>query len=1622
MFFFSFARTVQAATQQYGLIVNYSPVTYLVNDPKVTLNMSVGACTSVTVTTNGVPVSSVYDGAATVTFNVTTYRSNPADFTTSFLPVTVVATAYGWTSGGTGLASPATLFDNYKWANSMTFDNGDEGVYEYALPVLNSFIASDGTTWKAGTTAIGAAVNGIGVTNAACSPGGSFAPATSGLPGSWNMSWSQLQSLATQYGWSIYSETWDHLCNLSCADAATELGNNQFGATINSTFEPGFVQEFNPVTMTYWGGVTQIGYHVCHLIYPYEDSGDVMACGAPTFPTTFILSGEGNYGNTGMPNNDGFVNFVAPPYPSLSQALTIGRNADDYPVTVTQLNAQAVTASAASVTQPCWNVEVFHQVLSGSTTPSAYTTNANILQTHLTYLYNTYGPGAGAASNKLWFAPAGEVMDYLFTRNEITFQTFIPGTPTFTPTGTLPTATATPTNTATATMTPLPCSVINYDGETHNLATGGTWISTGSTITETTTTSHSPTHSMDINFVWTSGYWAGGGWNWAAFNASNATNITSYTGVQMWLKSGAGTLNNITFQLVDSAGVTSAAVNASTYLPGGITTTWQQVTIPMSAFSGTYNTSSVWMLNFSDGGTAAGNDTLYIDDFAFLLNCGATNTPTMTPTYTPTFNGPTYTPTATTVAGCPSAIQYTQGIAANGHNATDTIQWTDASGNLRSVWLVQPVDVNTVGTQNGGYITRMAWMDGSTPVTCNEDGPADTVSGWGHLIDHSDYLGVYTWANSRTEGYNGAKQVVYQGANAMLMRYTFNMYVDPNDHARGAWACTVDYVFRNGRNDILWAATWDSSSQPSGTFTNDTRSPYCDFDWMGSGTVNTSPSGIEMGADYKFISTDTPGTAMSASTAYTFNTANSPVSIPYCSMYNDASLPSYSDREIGFIQTETQAQHPGGGGYGITPPTSGSALPPSASTGLLYQMNSFQNYAGERVTWQMPYAVFQTSYQNYEYTGSWVGYPYQSYSVQMMLDKRSSAGVTRLVTEQQIIHGGASLTASVGTIPSSGPQGPGAVTLTKAWSPAGYNPVWDQWTVTCAANAANVTLTLPSGSLLNPTFAFTGYTATTVPCVMKNGTVLSSGCDFLPTLDTVNHVLYITFNSSFTGTTNIIVGCSSNTPTPTSSPTNTVTPTPSRTSTQTFTPSPTSTATFSPTATITNTPMFSFTPTNTPTITSTPTLTDTATVTSTATGTATSTNTSTPSNTPTLSFTATSTYSPTDTYSPTVTSTPTNTATSTNSFTPSSTPTITNTPTNTMTSTWSFTPTQTYTPTNTATSTDSSTPTQTPTQTYTPTNTMTSTWTYTPTNTATPTNTFTPTNTATSTNTFTATGTPTNTFTGTSTFTSTNTSTFTWTNTPTFTPATGQVSEGPAAPPAAVTVLSGSAGVSVDEPKISNPGPNPFAMTSLTVTESGSSPIGISSLLLLKNGNPIATTIFSGNTATFTFSDIIAANGGSAVYDIEASFSSAVAGNYQFNVTGAAATNGEAVNFVGFPIGGTQVVVLQPTSTPTLSPTPSSTPTPVLESYPVVYPNPADGTVPVRVRPPAYFGILDVTVKIFTIAFRKVQENTYHQLPNGTDVPLNLTDKWGKPLSSGLYYVAVQTTQGRSIGKLLILR
>jgi hypothetical protein len=89
----------------------------------------------------------------------------------------------------------------------------------------------------------------------------------------------------------------------------------------------------------------------------------------------------------------------------------------------------------------------------------------------------------------------------------------------------------------------------------------------------------------------------------------------------------------------------------------------------------------------------------------------------------------------------------------------------------------------------------------------------------------------------------------------------------------------------------------------------------------------------------------------------------------------------------------------------------------------------------------------------------------------------------------------------------------------------------------------------------------------------------------------------------------------------------------------------------------------------------------------------------------------------------------------------------------------------------------------------------------------------------------------------------------------------------------------------------------------------------------------------------------------------------------------------------------------------------------------LVFPNPATGPGPVTLQLSLAVPAQKVEILVYTAAFRRVNEIFMGNVAQGTtDVPLPLTDKWGRPLANGLYYVVVRTPQGRFTVKLLVLR
>ncbi len=454
-----------------------------------------------------------------------------------------------------------------------------------------------------------------------------------------------------------------------------------------------------------------------------------------------------------------------------------------------------------------------------------------------------------------------------------------------------------------------------------------------------------------------------------------------------------------------------------------------------------------------------------------------------------------------------------------------------------------------------------------------------------------------------------------------------------------------------------------------------------------------------------------------------------------------------------------------------------------------------------------------------------------------------------------------------------------------------------------------------------------------------------------------------------------------NTPTSTLTPTCTPTLTPTKTATLTATNTPSNTLTMTPSNTPTNTPSSTATKTFTMTASATSSSTLTPTVTPSATPTATFSRTFswTPSATQTLTMTATNLPSNT----PILTSTPTATATKTATVTQTNTFLNTATPSMTFSTTFSPTVSTTKTSTSTATSTASSTPALTVTPTATGTFTLTETLSSTPTVTDTWTVSVTPTATFSPTRTGTSTFSPTVTFTATSTMTSTMTDTSTMTPTGTLSPV---LTFTLTSTPTLTATSSFTATASATASSTKSPTASPTSTVSNTPSETPS----------------FTSSASATSTATSTFT-------------LPSTFTSTPT----FSATPlSTATLTPTLTSTSSPI---------PTFSPTLNPTasftgiPSRTPIPSLGKTLVPYPNPITGSGPVRLQIPLT-STSNVTVKIFTLAFRVVQDESFPQVPPAEAISLILRDKQGNPLANGIYYLAAEAQSQRWISKLLILR
>lgn len=438
-----------------------------------------------------------------------------------------------------------------------------------------------------------------------------------------------------------------------------------------------------------------------------------------------------------------------------------------------------------------------------------------------------------------------------------------------------------------------------------------------------------------------------------------------------------------------------------------------------------------------------------------------------------------------------------------GYNS-DVYNWYDANCRPRSAALVRN-DAPDPGGSNGGYLRQLNYQADVQTRQCVGQ-PGSPWNGWGYSVNHTAAGGV-----DHSHNAIGTYQTLLGGPHHSI--HQFKLRLSPG----GPVDITVHWFFATGRSNPVYAITHDATPAGPNAVTADSRAPYGNLTFDGITAGDGQVAGVGWGDLYRFTTTG-PG-PVTFNSPWDYRGSNA---VPYVVMWSGA-----ADAEMGAVQTQTFDAHVSGGDYGggllancwnRTSASPGSCLLQPGGVLLRdwlwpFQLDQYElpfDSISKRLAWGLTFgAVGQSSYS--AFGRALTGYPFQSYSVYVVLGKRSDRPTDAQVAEIEAA-ARTTLSASVGTVVTSGPGGPGR-TDTVPYSPAGYDPIYGVWCVTSDSGAATFQLNPGAGSLRNPVFRIQGWTSNCAPNhVRLAGAELTPGVDYFATTDSARQALWLTLN------------------------------------------------------------------------------------------------------------------------------------------------------------------------------------------------------------------------------------------------------------------------------------------------------------------------------------------------------------------------------------------------------------------------------------------------------------------------------------------------------------------------------
>lgn len=609
---------------------------------------------------------------------------------------------------------------------------------------------------------------------------------------------------------------------------------------------------------------------------------------------------------------------------------------------------------------------------------------------------------------------------------------------------------------------------------------------------------------------------------------TGALSTANYPVLHFWIHGGASGGQALTLILQKECGsgtcvpVAQASLNA--FIAGGSpgANAWREVTVPITqpplSYSGPFDRIDI------QSAAAGAQATVYFDEVS-LQASGAP--PVATALFANGFEG--------TTATVPLLVQERDVTVAA--MLSDRFTWRD-SNNRPRVAVLAHNDGQYGPVAPGGYTNRGGALrefryqmpDDSTRVAGVTNYGNAGQGGFGYVVSHSAWPSNGGGCNGNDSplgyGFPGAFQRVFEGRHHAIFRFTQSYPRHCSPAPGGASASvpvTIDWTFSTGRDNPLWAITYDMSALPANFLFDDSRAPYGELAIDGVGASNIS--GVAWGDRWQFTSTTAP---LTLNSQWTWNTPNT---VPYVKLWVDS-----TNATMGLVQSQTMTQQDAGArnqyyqditAFWNTTSAQGNAggsyvMPWQDS--WPYQANAYSigpstPNGNARLTWGTSYGFLgQTSYSVHDgVVATASGYPRKSYAVYVVLGPHSASPIeaqrSEVETRQTL-----GLSATIGSVAANGPAGPGrSDTLT--YAPPGQDPYLGALTFNAAGNALDATIAVGAGTLKHPLIIVRGVTS--YPTTVRlNGAALTADVDYFPSLRASPNELWLTLNRDLSGPNN----------------------------------------------------------------------------------------------------------------------------------------------------------------------------------------------------------------------------------------------------------------------------------------------------------------------------------------------------------------------------------------------------------------------------------------------------------------------------------------------------------------------